>query len=135
MASTTEVTIRQEIRSVLHEGRLPCPRAFGVSQRLSTTPLRVGDIANAMSIRISHCQLGLFGYGAKSEGTHRIVVPALEVSRAMRSTIETSLIGGRLPCKAAWDISEKFSCSRLSVCAAAEALSTPISECQLGCFQ
>ena len=134
MASATEVTVRQEIRSVLLEGRLPCARAFGVSQQLSITPLQVGDIASAMSIRISLCQLGLFGYGPKSEGKHRIVVPAPEVSNEMRATIEASLIDGRLPCKTAWDIATKFSCSRLSVSAAVEALNIHISECQLGCF-
>ncbi len=134
MASTTEVTVRQEIRSVLLEGRLPCARAFGVAQQLSITPLQVGDIASAMSIRISHCQLGLFGYGPKSEGKHRIVEPAPEVANLMRSTIEASLIGGRLSCKTAWDIAKKLSCSRLSVSAAAETLNIRIDECQLGCF-
>ena len=134
MASTTEVTVRQEIRSVLLEGRLPCARAFGVAQQLSITPLQVGDIASAMSIRISHCQLGLFGYGPKSEGKHRIVEPAPEVTNLMRSTIEASLIGGRLSCKTAWDIAKKLSCSRLSVSAAAETLNIRIDECQLGCF-
>jgi len=134
MAAAREATVRQEIRSVLLEGRLPCARAFGVSQHLSITPLQVGDIASTMSIRISHCQLGLFGYGAKSEGKHRIVVPAPDIPNELRATIEASLIGGRLSCKTAWDIAKKFSCSRLSVCAAAEALSIPISECQLSCF-
>ena len=134
MASATEVTVRQEIRSLLLEGRLPCARAFGVSRHLSITPLQVGDIASAMSIRISQCQLGLFGYGPKSEGKHRTVVPAPKVSNELRATIEASLIGGRLPCKAAWAIATKFSCSRLSVSATAEALSIRISECQLGCF-
>ena len=60
--------------------------------------------------------------------------PAPEVPNEMRATIEASLIDGRLPCKTAWDIATKFSCSRLSVSAAAEALKIRIIECQLSCF-
>ena len=134
MISATEVAARQEISSVLLEENLPCAGAFGASQKLSITPLQVGSIASEMSIRISRCQLGLFGYGPKSEGKHRIVAPAPEVSNEMRSAIEASLVNGRLSCKSAWVIAKKLSCSRLSVSAAAETLNVRIGECQLGCF-
>ena len=134
MVSATEVAARKEINSVLLEGKLPCAGAFGTSKKLSLAPLQVGTIASAMNIRISRCQLGLFGYGPKSEGKHRIVVPAPEVSSEMRAAIEASLVNGRLSCKNAWVIAKKLSCSRLSVSAAAETLNIRIGECQLGCF-
>ena len=129
-----EETIRNRMQDVAVGGFLPCDQAFALSDELSATPMDIGDIATASDVRVSLCQLGLFGYGPKSEGRHRIVEPAEHVSSILRESIESRVQSGRLPCGSAWDIARQLSLSKLEVSAAAEAMGIRISACQLGCF-
>lgn len=52
--------LRATICLALEEGRLSCARAWGVAERLGEERLAVGQAADALGIRISHCQLGCF---------------------------------------------------------------------------
>jgi len=123
------------VRQAVGEGnQLPCSVAFKIAGELEVTPLQVGEMADELGIRLSHCQLGLFGYGPKSEGKHRIVCPMSEVPADLRSAIEEALVDGRLPCAAAWEIAARFRRPRLDIANAAEGLGVRINRCQLGAF-
>ena len=127
-------TIRERVAMISVDGLLPCARAFSLADDLGIDPLEVGDTATESDIRVSRCQLGLFGYGPKSEGRHRIVQPAKDVSTAMRQAIESRLENGRLPCESAWRAAKALAVSKMEVSAAAEAMGVRVSRCQLGCF-
>ena len=124
--------LEKAIRAALIEDKLPCARAFAVSEEYGVSPRLVGREATRLRIRISRCQLGLFGYD--DLGSKRIVQPAEEVSEELKAAIASRLVAGKLSCTAAWEIASEFKLSRLKVASAIESLGLRISDCQLGCF-
>ncbi|MGQ9626299.1 MAG: hypothetical protein ACUVV0_05255 [Anaerolineae bacterium] len=126
--------IKNAIRKALDEGELPCARAHGIARRLKVPPLEVSQAADEMGIRISRCQLGLFGYGDKAKGEHKIVRPAPNVDEVLARVLLNSAPEGNLPCATAWAIAAKRKIKRLEIANAAEALGLRIKQCQLGCF-
>jgi len=127
-------SLAQAVRAALVEGQLPCAEAFRIAEELKILPTQVGQAADEMGVRISRCQLGLFGYGSKAEGKHRIVHPLPEVPPALAEAIRARLEEGRLPCAMAWQVARRLGISKLEVSGAAESLQIRISRCQLGCF-
>jgi len=55
-----ELTMEEEIRVSLVNGRLPCAQAFRIAKKFKVAPKDVGDTANRLSIKICTCQLGCF---------------------------------------------------------------------------
>jgi hypothetical protein len=118
------------IREQEQEGVMRCVTAFRIAKELNVTPLAVGETADALEVRLSRCQLGLFGYGDQKS----IVEPAEEVSPELERAIQKELVEGRLPCAAAWEIAARFGMPKLHVANAAEKLEIRIRPCQLGAF-
>lgn len=116
------------------QGMLACAAAFRAARDLGVTPLEVGQEADRRGVRLNRCQLGLFGYGPKAEGRHRILEPAETVSSELEEAIQQGLHDGRLPCKAVWEIAARLGVAKLGVAAAAEALGVKMGPCQLGAF-
>jgi len=116
------------------EGMLSCARAFRIAEELEVEPLEVGQAADALEIRLNRCQLGLFGYGPKAEGRHKIVRPMERVEPGLAQAIQDSLVEGKLPCRVAWEIASALRIPKMDVAAAAEALGVKIVRCQLGAF-
>ncbi|HIE38908.1 MAG TPA: hypothetical protein EYH30_02750 [Anaerolineales bacterium] len=131
----TEEHIVEAIRRHLdREGKLSCAAAFRVVEELGVEPLEVGRAADDIGVRLSRCQLGLFGYGPKAEGRHKVVKPAEVVEPGVAQAIRDGLRDGGLSCEAAWEIAGVLRVSRMDVAAAAEALGVKIVRCQLGAF-
>ena len=122
----------ERIRSSAVNGRLPCPNTFRIAAELGITPLEVGEKATQLGIKISRCQLGLFGYD--DLGSKSVVTPMKDVPERLKAEITAHLVDGRLPCEAAWEIAKKLKIGKVQVSGAAEALGIKISSCQLGCF-
>lgn len=117
-------------------GQLPCPRAFLIARRLGVTPAQVGAAADAIGIRISRCQLGLFGYGSKAEGKHKVVQAMNPVPEALANRLTAaSDAQGQIACAAIWEVARQSRVSRLTAAGAAEGLGLHIIDCQLGCFK
>jgi hypothetical protein len=123
--------IATEIRELSSEGKLPCPLAFKVVRRLDVSPQQVGEVANELDVRISGCQLGLFGHGS-AKG--KALEPVQEVGEELQARIRDGVTEGGLPCATAWDIASELTMKRMDVANAAESLGIPIIQCQLGCF-
>jgi hypothetical protein len=97
--------------------------------------LEVGEEADQLGIRISQCQLGLFGYGSKAEGKHRIVEPLENVPPDWEATLrEATPAEGGLACAEAHRIARRLGASYLDISNAVEGLEIRICQCQLGCF-
>ena len=117
-------------------GQLPCPAAFQVARRLGVTPAQVGAAADAAGIRVSRCQLGLFGYGSKAEGKSKIVQPMEPVPQGLAGRLRGARDAqGSLTCAAVWEVARRSRLSRLSAAGAAQALGLRVVDCQLGCFK
>jgi hypothetical protein len=118
----------------LEDGRLPCNQAFAIARLKGLDPLIVGAAANEAGIRISRCQLGLFGYGPKAEGKHKIVHAMDEVPERLAARLRAAADRGSITCLDAWQVADGLGYKRLEASSAVEAMGLKVSRCQLGCF-
>ena len=126
--------LHQKMLEQVEEGRLSCARAHAIAEQLGIDPLRVGQAANEANIRISHCLLGLFGYGPKAEGRHKIVQPMDAVPEEWAARLRAAADGDAISCAAVWRVAAELGIGRLKAASAVEALGLRVSVCQLGCF-
>jgi hypothetical protein len=134
--------IHQSILERLEDGKLPCNRAFAIAHNLNIDPLSVGLAANEASIRISRCQLGLFGYGPKAEGKHKIVHPMEHVPERIAARLRAEAESGSadptadkgITCTAIWRAADGLGYPRIEASSAVEAMGLKVTRCQLGCF-
>jgi 3-deoxy-D-manno-octulosonic-acid transferase len=126
--------VHPELRDALlkrsSKGQIPCALAFQVADALGVSPVAVGQAADLLALQLVKCQLGLFGYHPEK----KIVKPAAFVGADLEEAILTGLANGRLPCKTAWEISEKQGIHKMKVSAACDAMGIKIKPCQLGAF-
>jgi hypothetical protein len=123
------------IKQALVDGQLPCALAFMIAAEAGLSPLQVGEEADRLDVRLSKCQLGLFGYGPKAEGKHRQVTPMTDVPADLAGAIRAALgADGKLSCSAAWQIATRLGLPKQTVSDAVEGLGLRVSECQLGAF-
>lgn len=118
----------------LEDGKLPCNQAHAIAHVLKVDPLTAGQAANEADIRISRCQLGLFGYGPKAEGKHKIVHPMDDVPERLAARLRAQAEGEGITCTAIWQVSDGLGYPRLEAGSAVEAMGLRVSRCQLGCF-
>ena len=119
------------LQAALHgRSELPCAEAFEIADRTGCRPEEVGHAADRMNIRLTRCQLGLFGYTPNK----KIVAAAAVVDPELEQAIRAKLTGGRLPCRDAWTLAEAFGRPKPALSAACEALGVKIKPCQLGAF-
>ena len=126
--------LHQAMLERLEDGRLPCNRAFAIAHILEVEPLTVGLAANETGIRISRCQLGLFGYGPKAEGKHKIVHPMDDVPERLAARLRAAAGGKEITCDAIWKVADGLGYKRIEASSAVEAMGLRVSRCQLACF-
>jgi hypothetical protein len=122
--------ISAAIREKAVDGEISCSNATGIATEMNAGMAVVGMNADLLELRIVRCQLGLFGYKPEM----RIVKAAASVAPQLEGAIRGALIGGRLPCVAAWGIAEAQQLPRMEVASACEALGIKVKPCQLGAF-
>lgn len=117
------------------QGALACADAHAIAGMFDISPEEVGRIINRLtSLRFYHCQLGLFGYGPKAEGRSKIVLKAVNLPEEIVEAVQGASQGGRISCRAVWEIAGRFAYPRLGIANILEALGIKVSPCQLGCF-
>lgn len=126
--------LHQAMLERLEDGKLPCNQAHAIAHILEITPLTVGLAANEANIRISRCQLGLFGFGPKAEGKHKIVHPLDEVPERLAARLRAQADKGGITCTAIWKVADGLGYKRLEASSAVEAMGLKVSRCQLACF-
>ncbi len=126
--------LNQAMRDRMEDGRLACNQAFAIARTMRIEPLTVGLAANESGIRISNCQLGLFGYGPKAEGKHKIVHAMDEVPERMAGRLRAAAHGENITCTEVWKVADGLGYKRMEASSACEAMGLKVSRCQLGCF-
>jgi hypothetical protein len=129
-----EKKLHEAMLERLKDGYLPCAAAHELAGLFGLNPLQVGQAADEAEIRISHCQLGLFGYGPKSEGKHKIVHAMDEVPEQLAARLRAAAGEDGITCAAIWQIADELGYLRLEASSAVEAMGLRVSRCQLGCF-
>ena len=124
--------LRDRLRESATNGDLPCALAHQLATSCAVPPRVVGETADSLGIRITHCQLGLFGYDAFGEKrwTRRLATLPPDFER----DVHQACTNGRLTCAAAWLLADERGLPRLLLGAIAETLDVRICDCQLGCF-
>jgi hypothetical protein len=119
-----------EIEKRAAQATLTCAAAHAIAAALEVAPAEVGRCLDLMEIRLTKCQLGLFGYTPEK----KIVSPAEQVAPGLAKVITAAMVDGRIACAAAWQIAAREGLKRLAMSAACEALKVKVKPCQLGAF-
>lgn len=122
--------VAEAVKKAASEGKISCAAAFDIAGRLKVSPQEVGVEIDLLEISVTHCQLGLFGYGRQGKG----IAPTESVPPKLQEAITKALQKGKLPCASAWEIAAALGTARRDVASVCEALGIKISSCQLGTF-
>ena len=122
--------IRDAITARGRDDRLSCAEAFQIAAELGIPPADVGKTLDLMEYRITHCQMGLFGYTPEKKK----VSPATDVPDAVAADLRAASDSGRLSCQSAWSIADSHDMGKLAIGCACEGLGIKIKPCQLGAF-
>ena len=127
---TADPKIADAVRARAVENELPCGGAEKVAGDLRVEMASVGATLDILGIRISRCQLGLFGY----EPAGRTVKAVPAVAPVLADAVRRALVNDRLPCASAWAIAQSLAIPRMDVANACETLKIKVKPCQLGAF-
>lgn len=122
--------VAAEIKKKAQQGALSCAAAHTIAASLGVAPAEVGRDMDLMEVRLTKCQLGLFGYAPDK----KIVTPAESVTVELEAAIIAVTSDGRLTCENAWQVAAAQGIKRLELSSACEALGLKVKPCQLGAF-
>ena len=122
--------IKAAVKKRLQNDTLTCATAFDIARTLGVDPAEVGVTLDLMRCRLIECQLGLFGYRPRK----RIVKAQDTALPELKKAVMDGLIGGKLPCRTAWNLAAQFNVSKIKVSNNCEAWGIKIKPCQLGAF-
>jgi len=129
-SSNINQTLLETIKSRLQSGKLPCAVAFDIAQQNQIPMQKVGQTVNNEGIRLSKCQLGLFGYTPEN----KIVKPLETIEDELAKAIDVTRKENVIQCAEIWKIAQKLGMRKLHVSCACETLNLKIKGCQLGAF-
>ncbi|MDD5713204.1 MAG: hypothetical protein PHY31_10685 [Smithellaceae bacterium] len=112
------------------DGAMKCSGATRIAEELGVSMGDVGATLDLLKVRITHCQLGLFGYSPEK----KVVKAAAVVEPDLEKAIREGLVGGKLPCATAWAIATRLGIPKMAVSSACETLQFKVKPCQLGAF-
>jgi hypothetical protein len=124
------MNIQTLVKEKSSNGKISCTELFNLVKEYSIFPDLLGQCVTHEDIKITHCQLGLFGY----ENKKKIVEPAENITEELENKIYSSLENEVLPCAASWVIAEELKIKKIDVASACEKLKIKIKKCQLGAF-
>jgi hypothetical protein len=127
--------IAADIRGRLENGLLSCQAAFDAAARLGVAPGDVGRTADALALKLTRCQLGLFGFPGHAKGWSA----AGAAERPVPAGLKEALLAARdargdLSCLVIWREADRFGVDRVQAGFIADSLDVPIRHCQLGAF-
>jgi hypothetical protein len=129
MTGEKKIEIADILKEKAVDSKISCSKIFEIVNDYTFFPDIVGIAMNQQKIKITHCQLGLFGY---PEG--KKIAKVESVPEILEDKIYYYMEDDKLPCIAAWDIASELKITKLEVTAACEKLGIKIGYCQLGAF-
>lgn len=130
-----EKALAEKIRASLKDGTLSCAAAFAVARALGLRPMEVGRAADFLEIRLTRCQLGLFGFPRTGGGWEAASVSGIPEPAGLAEEIRFSRESEEgATCLSLWKIAESYRLPRLRIGRMADRIGVPIRACQLGAF-
>ena len=125
-----DAAVTDGLKRFVAGGHIGCADAHTAAAAAGVSPAEAGRNLDLMEVRITSCQLGLFGYkGIDKPG---YAVPA--DSDAAVSEIGRYVADGCISCLDLWNAAEKAGCTRMEASAVCEDSGIKIINCQLGAF-
>ena len=119
----------------LEGGLLSCQAALELAAEHGWPPAVVGATADAMQIRLTACQLGLFGYPGHAKGWEAAGVAATPAPAGLDDALRAARNQeGELTCLGVWGAAQLVGCSRIQAGCVADRNGIKIRGCQLGAF-
>jgi len=126
--------LQDQLRAAANDDQLPCALAHKLAGEWGVTPEALGAAAKEVGIRITRCQMGLFGYGPKGTPSYRVVRAADHFPEDLAVEAKAALVDGRLPCPAAWALARRHGLAYRRMGDVLEGLGLKVKPCQLGQF-
>jgi len=112
------------IKSYLdEEGKLSCLKAFVVAKKIGHDVLDMSTVTKNMGIKISNCELGVFGnlnFSNKNDDIYSILESKYDMNK-------------KLNCKVYWDESKNYTLRKVG--STVKNSDFEVINCQLGCFK
>lgn len=125
-----DTSLIDAVKLKAQDGKISCAQAFALADECSTDATHIGQAIDYLEIKISKCQLGLFGYG---KGV-KLAKPAETIAPELENALKRETTEKRIACKKLWEIADSLNISRLEAACACEKLGVKITSCQLGAF-
>ena len=122
--------IRRAIEQRSDQRKITCAEAFNIAADANISPEIVGKLIDDLGVKLTHCQLGLFGHSPD----RKKVTGALDISEDLKNAIMADSEDGRISCRTVWNIALRLQVARQKVSNACEGLKIRIKPCQLGAF-
>lgn len=104
------------------DGKLSCLKAFKVSRMLGLKPIEMSDACKAVGVKITNCELGVFGK-----------INFQDAESAIYSKIKQNFTQDKdVSCKTLWYIARQSSLRRVGN--TVKNSDIEVTHCQLGCF-
>jgi uncharacterized protein (UPF0264 family) len=105
-------------------GALSCINAFKVAKLIGMEPKHMAQITREMKIKITNCELGVFG---KLEFN--------DMNEDIFDLLKKRSHNSKVDCEVAWKISQEKSKAISNIGASIKNSGLKVSNCQLGCFK
>ncbi len=106
-----------------NDGRLSCLKAFKVARLIGLKPIDMSDACKSIGIKISNCELGVFGN-----------IKFQNAETAIYSKIKQNFTQDKdVSCKTLWYIAQESSLRRVG--STVKYSDAEVTHCQLGCFR
>jgi hypothetical protein len=125
-----EPAVRDAVKAKAKDGKVACAVAFDLARSLGVSPEVIGRNVDLLDFRLTHCQLGLFGYQPEK----KIVSASETVDETLRAAITKAQTDGHVACRVVWEIAARLGVGKMTVSAACEAMAVKVKPCQLGAF-
>lgn len=126
--------LQERVRAAANDDQMSCALAQNLAVKWGVMPEALGAAAKEVGIRITRCQMGLFGYGPKGTPSYRMVQAADHVPEGLTVEVQAALVDGRLLCRAAWALARRHGLTYQQMGDVLEALGLKVKPCQLGQF-
>jgi hypothetical protein len=127
--------LADEIGRRTEDGRITCASAVAAAELLGVAPSDAGAAVDALGVRLTVCQLGLFGYPGRAKGWTAAGTEDRPVPPGFEEALGTALApNGTMDCAGLWALAERFGIPRLQAGFLADQKGVRIRGCQLGAF-
>ena len=105
------------------EGKMSCLKAFSVAKKIGHELIDMSAITKSLDIRISKCELGVFGK-----------LDFLDMDQNIYNDLEQNYQGTKkLDCEIYWEYAKKYTLRKVG--STVKNSSFEVINCQLGCFK